>query len=309
MALHPATGFAREDARTQFRNAAYLEEAVGDLDGALEAYRGVIAARDASPELLASARLRAGACLELLSRPGEAVPIYAAALRDTPVELAPLRSEARRRLAALEERAASPVTPATPPRPTDALIDRFESDDPVERYKAIADLRAEKPADVVAAIVRRLAPPPATAGESRGRSLASPKLRHYAVILLGHLGDPAALPALRACLADPIAEVRCNAALSLFRLGDRSGLGTLKAELEGGPRAVRSLAAAHLAWFGDRAGTAVLVEDLASPDAYARASAIQALARLYGDDLGFAADAPEETRAAALARWRERVKK
>ena len=49
------------------------------------------------------------------------------------------------------------------------------------------------------------------------------------MILLGHLGDPAAGPALRARLDDAIAEIRCNAALSLFRLGDRSGLGTLKA--------------------------------------------------------------------------------
>ncbi|HVY62494.1 MAG TPA: HEAT repeat domain-containing protein, partial [Planctomycetota bacterium] len=165
-------------------------------------------------------------------------------------------------------------------------------------YRAIAELRARPPADVVAALVRRL----------RAAAEPSPKVRHYAVILLGHLGDPAAAPALRARLEDPIAEVRCNAALSLLRLGDRSGERVLTAELASPSRAVRSLAAAHLAWFGDRAGAGVLVDDLASPDPYVRASAIQALARLFGEDLGFAADAPEDARAAALTRWRARVK-
>ncbi|HVY61989.1 MAG TPA: hypothetical protein VHF22_10070, partial [Planctomycetota bacterium] len=100
-----------------YRSGCYEEEAVGDLERALAAYRAVIAARDASAELVAGARLRAGACLELLDRPAEALAIYAAALRETPPELAPLRAEARRRLVAIEEYAASAPAPssASPP--------------------------------------------------------------------------------------------------------------------------------------------------------------------------------------------------
>lgn len=258
--------FAEEPSAATFRTGAYQEEIAGDLPAALAAYQRVIADKDAPPALIAQARLRAGGCLELLNRGPEAIPLYAAVLRDAPVDLGALRADARRRIAALERRDAPP--PAS--EAADALIDRLESDDPDDRYRAIGALRAASPADVVPALVRRL-------------DRESPKVRHYAVILLGHLRDAAAIPALRARLEDPVPEIRCNAALSLLKLGDRAGRDTLAAELASPNPAVRSLAAAHLAHFGDESAVPVLLQDAESEDAFTRSTAIQALERLYGE--------------------------
>lgn len=274
------------------REAVYLEEVIQDLDAAVAAYLEVAAGAGAGSEASALARLRAAGCRELQGRADDAAALYAAVLRDAPADLAAQRAEARRRLAAL-------TAAGRAPSGAEAAIDRLESDDPAERYGAIAELRALPTVEAAAALVRRLGP---------DAPLAGPKVRHYGVILLGHLREASAVPALRARLADPIAEVRCNAAASLLRLGDRTGVPTLEEELLSSAATIRSLAAQHLARAGERAAAPALVDDLASPDSYVRSSAIQALVRLFGDDLGFIPDAPEVVRAEARRRWEERVR-
>src|SRR5204863_4602185 len=113
-------------AAVRYKEAVYLEEACQDLDRALATYLEVAEAPATAPELAASARPRAGGCLELAGRAKEAIPLYGAVLRSAPAEHATLRAEARRRMAALES--AERVKPSP-----DASIDRLESDDPAER--------------------------------------------------------------------------------------------------------------------------------------------------------------------------------
>jgi len=215
-----------------------------------------------------------------------------AAAAATPPETA---AQARRRAAAcLALRGAPAGATATAARAAttpDASVDGLDSEDPALRYRAIEELRAIPPGEAVAALLRRLGPS------------AGPRLRHYGAILLGHLKDPAAAPALAALLLDPIPEVRCNAALALWKLGDARGLPVLEEELGSALPQVRTLAAHNLAQAGSLAAAPALVIDLASPDAYVREGAIAALAKLFGDDLGYAADAPEDAREEARRRW------
>jgi hypothetical protein len=70
---------------------------------------------------------------------------------------------------------------------------------------------------------------------------------------------------------------------------------------------VRALAALVVGRTGSKTCVPLLVPLLEDADVEVREEAIEALYTLTGDDLGFEAEAPEDERAAAVARWRKRV--
>lgn len=277
----------REAALVKRNEAIYLEDVLGDHQAALVLYRVLSADPALAPIDRWGAHLAAGRALECLGRDAEAAAAYRRLITRAPAELTPLRRRARGRLAALIGRGA-----VADPKDVHRAFERLHATDPLERYRAIASLRAMRPAVVVPALVDRL--------EDQ-----SPLVRHYAVILAGHAGDARVVPALAARLSDPIPEIRCNAALALWKLGDTRGKETLVSQLDHSTVQVRELAAQHLTHFGDRAGAAVLVSGLEGADRYGRKACLQALSRLAdGESFGYDPKRLPTVQGESVSKWR-----
>jgi Tol biopolymer transport system component len=98
-----ATGVARqaEDPGVMLRAAIEKEEVEGDLQGAIELYKGIVSRHSGQAAVAAKAQLRIGKCYEKLGN-AEAVKAYEAVLSKFPKE-ADAVAEARNRLAELRK--------------------------------------------------------------------------------------------------------------------------------------------------------------------------------------------------------------
>ena len=132
-----------------------------------------------------------------------------------------------------------PAPPAPPGTPTEALVsallDETASTPIFDRYRALFSLRDAGGAAAVAALCRALRAP-------KGPS-SSALLRHEVAYVLGQMQDPAALGALRECLADEGEHgmVRHEAAEALGALGAEAAVPALeKGCLDGDPVVAQS---------------------------------------------------------------------
>lgn len=100
---------------------------------------------------------------------------------------------------------------------------------------------------------------------------------------LGRLGDPAALPALRAALTDESRKVQMWAILSLGQLRDSDSVTRLIELLDDPDWGFRGYAAGALGEIGDRRAIDALVPKLGDPSSTVRIAAERALGELrYG---------------------------
>jgi HEAT repeat protein len=108
-------------------------------------------------------------------------------------------------------------------------------------------------------------------------------LRMQAVENLGLLGDPRAIPAVRALLAREDVQMfeRVKAAHALLRLGDRAGMPLLLAALEGSPGTGRAAATLALGYAKEQRFVPVLTKLLRDPEIDVTIAAAAALSR-YG---------------------------
>ena len=110
-------------------------------------------------------------------------------------------------------------------------------------------------------------------------------VRRYLALVLGRLGDRAAVPALVAAVSDPDVDTRLYAVWSLGKLGDPAGVEPVLKASESEDPAVRKMAAYVLGQLGDKRAIprlAVLAEDRTAD---VRWNAAIALAQL-GDRTG-----------------------
>jgi HEAT repeat protein len=124
---------------------------------------------------------------------------------------------------------------------------------------------------------------------------------------IGHLHFPAHAPRLRALLADPDPDVVREAALALGHLGDHAALPALRDALA---RAhydeTRFDLSKSLAWLGDPSGIQVLLRGLDHRDDLIRESCFEAFFDVTGQHLGYEPLAPHPERLDAIAnlqRW------
>ena len=110
------------------------------------------------------------------------------------------------------------------------------------------------------------------------RTDRSPEVRGAAVVALGQIGDPSAVPALKSALGDP--ENRWRAIRSLGLLRDHSSVPWFIGYLRSTTRMTREFAADALGNIGDRSATPALIEALDDPKAGVREAAAVALATL-----------------------------
>jgi len=144
------------------------------------------------------------------------------------------------------------------------------------------------------------------------RELALPAAldRRGAAVALGELGDPAAAPALRACLDDPDWDVVAGAARSLAALDDRAAVPALERTLA---RArfveTRREIALALGTLGSGAGVPVLLDLFDDADELERMLAFETFFAITSVHLGYEPGAAEFERLEAVARlqsWWER---
>ncbi len=114
-------------------------------------------------------------------------------------------------------------------------------------------------------------------------------LRMQAVENLGLLGDPRAIPAVRALLTREDVQMfeRVKAAHALLRLGDRSGVPLLLTALEGSPGTGRAAATLALGYAKEERFVPVLTKLLRDPEIDVTIAAAAALSR-YGKTDGLA---------------------
>ncbi len=189
---------------------------------------------------------------------------------------------------------ASALTERTPTRSPESLFLDLERGSAERRTHSIAMLQRIPAEDLVPLLIERLRDP-------------SPKVRYYAVILLGNAGSADGVEPLKACLDDQYVSIRLNASRALFKLGDRSGRDVARDSLRHREKRIRYHAAWILSHFGDPACAEVLFEGLGDAGAFERGEAIAGLERLFGETLGFEAEGDEAERAAARAAWARKL--
>lgn len=106
----------------------------------------------------------------------------------------------------------------------------------------------------------------------------SPEVRDAAVVALGRIGDPSAIPALKKALGDPVNRWRAIRSLGLLR--DPSSVPWFIGYLHSTHPMTREFAADALGNIGDRAATLTLIETLDDPKIGVRLAAAGALAKL-----------------------------
>lgn len=112
-----------------------------------------------------------------------------------------------------------------------------------------------------------------------------PRVRHYLALSLGHLGDPAASPALIDALSDSDPTTRLYASWALGNIGASSAVEPLIARAGDDDPGVRKMAVYALGNIGDREAIPRLQAALADPDRDVSWNAAVALAQL-GDGAG-----------------------
>jgi len=110
------------------------------------------------------------------------------------------------------------------------------------------------------------------------RTDRSPEVRGAAVVALGRLGDPSAIPLLKKALGDPVNRWRAIRSLGLLR--DHSSVPWFIEYLRSTDPMTREFAADALGDIGDQAATLPLIEALDDPKIGVRLSAAGALAKL-----------------------------
>jgi hypothetical protein len=129
--------------------------------------------------------------------------------------------------------------------------------------------------------LRRIGAPEGAAAISKLLGREEPdSVRRAAAKALGPLGNPEALPALRAALDDPSKTVQMWAMKSLGELRDRERFGTLVLRLKDDDPGVRAFAAIALGDIGDQRATKPLVNVLDDRSGTVRGLAIGALVKL-----------------------------
>lgn len=102
------------------------------------------------------------------------------------------------------------------------------------------------------------------------------KVRRYAAWGLGHMKNPAAIPALVVALNDSYEKMRFDSGMALVKFGDKAVEAILDTLYHGKSRA-RSQAVAILAWLQDDKALDELIEALQDKDPHVRAQAALAL--------------------------------
>jgi len=111
------------------------------------------------------------------------------------------------------------------------------------------------------------------------------RVRHYLALSLGHLGDPAASPALIAALSDDDPSTRLYSAWGLGAIGDRSAVGPLLERTGDDDPGVRKMAVYALGAIGDARAIPRIQAALEDPARDVSWNAAVALAQL-GDASG-----------------------
>lgn len=129
--------------------------------------------------------------------------------------------------------------------------------------------------------LRRIGTPEGAAAISKLLDREEPdSVRRSAAQALGPIGNPEALPALRAALDDPSKEVQMWTMKSLGELRDREQFDTLVRRLEDDDSSVRAFAAMALGEIGDQRATKPLAKALDDRNGGVRGLAIGALVKL-----------------------------
>jgi len=179
-----------------------------------------------------------------------------------------------------------------------ALLEDLEQDGYARGLAAVA-LGAAKDARAVESLIKvledprrpkgysELPSPEAQTGQAktfaeRLRSLHN--LRAHAALALGQIGDPRAVPALRAALSDADLIVRIESAAGLGRLKARGAVAGLSQALQDPDARVRQTAAVALGHQGDPAGRSPLRQALDDKDGNVRGQAALALGLLGDQD-------------------------
>ena len=97
---------------------------------------------------------------------------------------------------------------------------------------------------------------------------------------LGRIGNPAAIDALLATLADPVPTPRWHAAMGVLNAMGEPAIGPLVERLDSQDLYVRRNAAQALGWIGSRSATAALVHTLKDQDVTVRTQAAWALGEI-----------------------------
>lgn len=139
---------------------------------------------------------------------------------------------------------------------------------------------ARRRAAVATSLSRIHSTPSATMLAEMLRTDSAESVRRMAARGLGDIGDPEALPALRAALDDPSDQVQMWAIRSLGRLGDRESVETLIGLLKDSDWGLRSYSAAALGEVGDQRAIDPLVPLLGDESRTVRLAAGRALEAL-----------------------------